>query len=166
MSPSEKEFIDQLGSLTKAGDYTIKWLLAKTEERLSHRTGEFDDVYDFVVRMRKDFTYSKNFPSNAGQLYEELESLGLKSPEAIREAITNSDGDLNNICIEAFNELKEYEKQTNRILLEDESSDLLLVGLLKVKVDEILKRHPMGRGKGRPSRLALIAKSYKEMQER
>lgn len=166
LSPSEKEFIDQLGSLTKAGDYTIKWLLAKTEERLSHRTGEFDDVYDFVVRMRKDFTYSKNFPSNAGQLYEELESLGLKSPEAIREAITNSDGDLNNICIEAFNELKEYEKQTNRILLEDESSDLLLVGLLKVKVDEILKRHPMGRGKGRPSRLALIAKSYKEMQER
>lgn len=165
LSLSEKEFIDQLGSLTKAGDYTIKWLLEKTEERLSHRTGEFVDVYDFVARMRKDFTSSKDFSSNAGQLYEELEALELKSPEAIREAITNSGGDLNEICIEEFNKLKDYEKQTNRFLLEEQSSDLLLVGLLKEKVNEILKRHPMGRGKGRPSRLALIAKSYKEMQE-
>ncbi|MGN5135136.1 GTP pyrophosphokinase [Aeromonas veronii] len=166
LSDSEKEFIDQLGLITKAGDLTIKRLLAETEERLSHRTGEFDDVYDFVARMRKDFDDSTDFSSNAGQLYDELEALGMKSPESIREKIAKPSENLSAVCNEEFRKLKDYEDQTGRDLLEENSSDLLLAGLLKVKVDEVLKRHPMGRGKGRPSRLAQIAKMYKEMPEK
>lgn len=165
LSNSEKEFIDQLGLLTKAGDLTIKRLLAETEERLSHRIGEFDDVYDFVARMRKEFDENIDFSSNAGQLYDELEALGMKSPEAIREALVTSGGELKDVCKTEFDRLKQYETSISRDFLEDNSSDLLLSGLLKERVNEVLARHPMGRGKGRPSRLAQIAKMYKEMQE-
>lgn len=163
LSESEREFIDQLGLITKAGDLTIKRLLAETEERLSHRTGEFDDVYDFVARMRKEFDNSSDFSSNAGQLYDELEALGMRSPEAIREGICKGGSTLSVTCKNEYDLLREFDTRTGRELLEDGSSDVLLVGLLKEKVDDILARHPMGRGKGRPSRLAQIAKMYKEM---
>jgi hypothetical protein len=38
----------------------------------------------------------------------------------------------------------------------------LLAGILKNTVDEILQNHPMGRGMGRPSRLAQIANAYRK----
>ena len=52
LSEAEKEYIDQLGLLTKAGELTIKRLLSETDERLSKKTGKFNEVYEFVARMR------------------------------------------------------------------------------------------------------------------
>lgn len=165
LSQPEREFIDQLGLLTKAGDLTIKRLLAETEERLSHRTGEFDDVYDFVARMRKELDVGVEFSGNAGQLYDELEALDIKSPETIRDAVCHDEKSITEVCEEEYQRLKEYDQQNKKDFLEDDSSDFLLAGILRKKVNEILARHPMGRGKGRPSRLAQIAKMYKEMTE-
>lgn len=165
LSEPEREFIDQLGLLTKAGDLTIKRLLAETEERLSHRTGQFDDVYDFVARMRKELDVGIEFSGNAGQLYDELEALNIDSPETIRASICYDNKTVREVCQEEYDRLKAYDQQNHKDFLEDNSSDFLLAGVLRIKVDEILARHPMGRGKGRPSRLAQIAKMYKEMLE-
>ena len=163
LSEPEREFIDQLGLLTKAGDLTIKRLLAETEERLSHGTGEFDDVYDFVARMRKELDVGVDFSGNAGQLYDELEALSVNSPESIKDAVCYDKKSISEVCQEEYERLKEYDQENHKDFLEDESSDFLLAGILRNKVDDILARHPMGRGKGRPSRLAQIAKMYKEM---
>jgi len=165
LSEAEQEFIDQLGLLTKAGDLTIKRLLAETEERLSQRTGGFDDVYDFVVRMKKELDIETDFSGNAGQLYEELESLGMNSPDAIHQAVCSKGENLKEIAYSEFARLLEYAKREENDLLEEDSSDILLAAILKVKVDAILARHPMGRGKGRPSRLAQIAKLYRDMND-
>ncbi|MBK1736160.1 hypothetical protein CKO15_12935 [Halorhodospira abdelmalekii] len=165
LSEPEREFIDQLGLLTKAGDLTIKRLLAETEERFSHRTGEFDDVYDFVARMRKELAVGIDFSGNAGQLYDELVALNINSPETIRTTVCYGDKSLREVCAEEYQRLKDFDQNNKKDFLEDNSSDFLLAGVLRSKVDEILGRHPMGRGKGRPSRLAQIAKMYKEMTE-
>lgn len=165
LSEAEQEFIDQLGLLTKAGDLTIKRLLADTDERLSRRTGAFDDVHDFVARMRKDLEVGTEFSGNAGQLFEELEALGINSPVEIHNTVCPGGEDLKKIVQAEFDRLAEYAEQTkNTDILESGSSDLLLAGVLRHKVDEILARHPMGRAKGRPTRLAQIAKLYKQMQ--
>lgn len=165
LSEAEKEFIDQLGLLTKAGDLTIKRLLAETDERLGHRTGEFDDVHDFVARMRKELDVGHEFSGNAGQLFDELDALGINTPEEVHNAVCHDGSDLKQIVKTEFDRLEAYATQTNFDILERGSSDLLLAGLLKSKVDAILARHPMGRGKGRPTRLAQIAKLYKQMQD-
>lgn len=165
LSEPEKDFIDQLGLLTKAGDLTIKRLLAETEERLSHRTGEFDDVYDFVARMRKELGVGIDFSGNAGQLYDELVALNINSPETIRAAVCYDGMSLREVCDGEYQSLKTFEQNNNKGFLENDSSDFLLAGVLRSKVDEILSLHPMGRGKGRPSRLVQIAKMYKEMTE-
>lgn len=165
LSDSEKDLIDQLALLTKAGDTTIKLLLAARDQRLSEKTGEFEDVFDFVARMRNEFKGSAVFSGNAGQLYDELQSLNLKSLKQIREAICVDGEELANICQREYERLKEYDDKNCKNLLEDDSSDLLLVGLLSKKWEVILDRHPTGRGKGRPSRLVQIAKMYKDMSE-
>ncbi|MFM4805882.1 GTP pyrophosphokinase [Aeromonas bivalvium] len=165
LSEAEQEFIDQLGLLTKAGDLTIKRLLSETDERLSQRTGEFDDVHDFVARMRKELQVETDFSANAGQLYEELEALQMNSPGAIHEAVCPNGENLKDISSQEYQRLKAYANSKSFELLEEGSSDLLLAGILKSKVKEILKRHPMGRAKGRPSRLAQIAKLYKQMSD-
>ena len=163
LSDAEREFIDQLGLLTKAGDLTIKRLLADTDERLTHRTGAFDDVHDIVARMRKELEVGTGFSANAGQLFEELEALGINSPGGIHNAICPGGENLKETVQAEFDRLLRFAEEQNVDILERDSSDLLLAGLLKNKVDEILARHPMGRAKGRPTRLAQIAKLYNQM---
>jgi len=165
LSEAEQEFIDQLGLLTKAGDLTIKRLLAETDVRLSHRTGEFDDVYDFVARMREELQVGTEFSGNAGQLFDELWALGINSPGVIHETVCPDKEDLRAAVQIEYDRLDTFAKRKQIEILEQGSSDLLLAGILKTKVDQILARHPMGRAKGRPTRLAQIAKLYKQMQE-
>jgi ppGpp synthetase/RelA/SpoT-type nucleotidyltranferase len=163
LSPAESEFIHQLGLLTQAGDITIKRLLEETDSRLKDRTGQFSDVYDFVARMRKELDLGPEFSSNAGQLFEELMTLNLKTPEAIRGKVLDNNENLPQYCQNQYEILKEiFKKDQTSINLEDGSSDILLAGILKNTVDEILKNHPMGRGMGRPSRLAQIANAYRK----
>ena len=165
LSEAEKEFIDQLGLLTKAGELTIKRLLSETDERLSQRTGKFNDVYDFVARMRKEFSMGISFANNAGQLFDELVALGINSPDKIHNLICPNNEDIQVVTSSEFDKLYSFSQEKNSVLLESESSDILLAGILKYRYAEILQMHPMGRGKGRPSRLVQIAKLYKHMVE-
>lgn len=159
----ERELIDQLGLLTKSGDITIKRLLHETDTRLKERTGEFADVFDFVARMR-DIMELSGFAANAGQLFDELIALNLKTPEAILQRVDAKDGrSLIEISTVEYKKLKTYLFQSQPDLLEDGSSDILLAGLLKSSVEQIVNNHPMGRGLGRPSRLTQIANAFRKM---
>jgi ppGpp synthetase/RelA/SpoT-type nucleotidyltranferase len=167
LSAAEKEFIDQLGLLTKAGDITIKRLLQEAESRLMSRTGPFADVYDFIARMREELGLP-SFASNAGQLFEELTQLEMMTPEAVTQCVRIGHGEsLSTASRREFTALKEFMRNEQRQmdLLEDDSSDVLLVGLLGTKLDRVLANHPMGRGVGRPSRLAQIASAYRRMRD-
>lgn len=166
LSVAEREFIDQLGLLTKAGDITIKRLLQEAELRLEGQAGEFADVFDFVARMRGEVGLSQGFSANAGQLFDELVSLNLRTPEAIAQAVCEGeDESMAAIAQREYARLKEFmqRSQQQQDLLEDGSSDVLLVGILKARLQKVLENHPMGRGMGRPSRLAQIASWYRRM---
>ncbi|MDP4270700.1 MAG: RelA/SpoT domain-containing protein [Bacteroidota bacterium] len=166
ISEQESELLDQLGLITKSGDTTIKRLLEATDERLKERTGDFDDVHDFVIRMREELKGESSFANNAGELYEELLLLKLTSPQTINKALTSHGETLKQIAEIEYNKLKKYIIDNNiDITLDDNSSDILLVALLRKKVNTIIANHPIGRGKRRPSRLLQIAIVYKEMVE-
>lgn len=163
LSVVERELIDQLGLLTKSGDITIKRLLHETDDRLKERTGEFADVHDFVARMRETMDL-QDFASNAGQLFDELNVLGLMTPDALSQAIRGaSPQTIAEISKDEYEQLKQFLAVQQHELLDDGSSDVLLVGLLKNRYEEILQHHPMGRGRGRPNRLAQIGVAYRKM---
>ena len=163
LSEVERELIDQLGLLTKSGDITIKRLLHETDTRLKERTGEFADVFDFVARMR-DIMMLKGFSANAGQLFDELIALNLKTPDAILHKVCGDDNhNIIEIATAEHERLKNFLAASQPDLLEDGSSDILLAGILKSSAKEILDKHPMGRGMGRPSRLTQIANAYHKM---
>lgn len=163
LSNVERELIDQLGLLTKSGDITIKRLLHETDDRLKERKGSFADVHDFVARMRVTMGLV-NFASNAGQLFDELNELNIMTPDALSKAIAKEDPQaIVEICNHEYELLKKHLQENQPDLLEDGSSDVLLVGLLKNLHPQILAHHPMGRGRGRPNRLAQIAAAYRRM---
>lgn len=165
LSGVERELIDQLGLLTKSGDITIKRLLHETDARLKERTGAFADVHDFVARMREAMGL-ENFASNAGQLFDELNLLELMTPDALNQAICGGgQQSLAEVANEEYGRLKAYLAPDQPDLLEDGSSDVLLAGLLKSHLAKILANHPMGRGRGRPNRLAQIATAYRRMTQ-
>jgi len=167
LSPLEDELLNQLGLLTKAGDITIKSLLDAADTRLKNRTGEFSDVHDFVVRLRVVLELDSKFSNNAGQLYEELIQLGINSPERITQELIAGEEVLKVIALEEYTKLKKFAIESNcEYELEDGSSDVLLAALLRKFAEKIIENHPTGRGKGRPSRLVQIARTYKELKNK
>ncbi len=166
LSSVERDLIHQLGLLTKSGDITIKRLLDETNDRLKERSGPFADVHDFVARMRVVMGL-ENFASNAGQLFDELNTLDLMTPDALIQAIRGNDTQTTaEISNHEYGRLKEHLKTEQPELLDDGSSDVLLAGLLKGWYEKILDHHPMGRGRGRPNRLAQIAAAYRRMEKK
>lgn len=164
LSGAEEELIDQLGLITRAGDLTIKRLLAETDQRQKKRTGQFEDVFDFVSRMRSEIGAEVEFSTNAGQLFDEIQGLGLNSPEAVKSAVIHSGTPFETAVQAEFEKLSAHlDLIDSGVSLEEGTSDLLLAGILRTQVDEIIRRHPTGRGKGRPTRLVQIAKAYKQM---
>jgi ppGpp synthetase/RelA/SpoT-type nucleotidyltranferase len=170
---SEREFIDQLGMLTKIGDLTIKNLLSETEKRLEDRQGEFDDAFDFVARMKKELNFKVNNVHHAGQLYMEVKRLGLNSMDKIKESIGSSDEEsLYDICKKEFSRIQGYcnKHSDKRHKIKEGSSDLLLAGLLKNNYQNILSRkdHESDGSQEcqsgiKMNRLKRIAEYYKNM---
>jgi len=116
-------------------------------------------------RMRETMNLD-HFAANAGQLFDELNHLKLMSPEALTQVICKDDArSLAEVATEEFKRLKAFLDKSQSTLLEEGSSDVLLVGLLKNRLAKVLANHPMGRGLGRPSRLAQIAVAYRRMGE-
>lgn len=165
LDPTEKDLLEQLSKLTEAGDICIRQMLAATDRRLAERTGKFVDVHDFVARMRKDFPRATNFGNNAWQLVDELQSLGLDSPELVRSFLQANGDSPDEAAVNLLNKFQRYlSSRGERLLLDASSSDLLLVLLLEKKSSEIVAAHPAGPGLGRPSRLVLFARRFLDMQ--
>jgi ppGpp synthetase/RelA/SpoT-type nucleotidyltranferase len=166
ISANEKELLDQLGLLTKAGDITIKSLLDAADFRLKDSSGEFADVHDFVVRVRDLLMLDHKFSKNAGQLYDELSHLKINTPEKIKQQLEIlKDDKIDPEILSEFSSLKKYASEKEYDFeLEEGTSDILLIALLNKHCPTIIANHPTGRGYGRPSRLANIARAYNAMK--
>jgi ppGpp synthetase/RelA/SpoT-type nucleotidyltranferase len=151
-----------LGFLTRAGDDVITQLLEANLARLEHQTGNFQDAFDLAARLRG----SKAFPEvdlsrYVGQLFEELRMLELLSIEQLTTDIGRDRFSLKQ-AIGEMNPFNVYLRQQNAVdfLLEEDSSDVVLVLLLNKHAQRIEDNHPAGRGQGRPARIRSIATRY------
>jgi hypothetical protein len=107
------------------------------------------------------------FGVNAGQLYDELESIGLTTPRTVSDALgletSNYIADAREE-IQKFNEWIEQNADGTQ-LLQPETSDIVLISLLRKYAEKVANNHPGGRGLGRPSRIAWIARRYLQMSQ-
>lgn len=165
LSEQEQELIQQLGHLTIAGDTTIRLLLEAVEARQKQQTGSFTDAFDFVARLRDAFPDLADFGSHAQQFYEELLARGLDNPNKVIEHFKAEDITALQAELDALSGwLVEHEDKAKGYLVR-KGADVLLMALLRDSAQEILDRHPGGRGKGRPPRIAWLARRYQQMME-
>jgi hypothetical protein len=168
LSVRETDSLDVLGNLTLTGDIVIKQLVEANAERIKQARNEavpFQDVYDFVARMRDEFADLANFGRNAGQLFEDLVSLGFETPEKVREHfLTEHYAERSSGLLR---QLEQYLRQQNdnTVQVEAWSSDALLVLVLDSHTEGIIALHPLGRGRGRAPRIATFAHRFRQMKE-
>jgi ppGpp synthetase/RelA/SpoT-type nucleotidyltranferase len=162
----EHRLLGALGHLTRSGDEVITALLDATFARLEAQKGDFNDVYDFVARLRKDLP-DIDLAANAGQLFEALQALDLKSPERLKRYIGELKKSPRDAVqrIAAFNQFSEH-RWGESFLLDDTTSDLLLVLLLEQFAKEIEHSFPAGRAMGRPARIRSISTRYLLFKDR
>ena len=159
---AEKGLLAVLGHLTRSGDATITQLLAANSIRMREQTGDFDDVHDFVARLRPYFP-DADLSVNAGPTFDEALLLGLSSVEKIEQGL-GSDA-LNAVQAErrivAFNKYLESDDKPE-LALNRGSADLILISILNNFSEEVENNHPAGRGKGRPGRIFYLARAYRD----
>lgn len=157
---AEKGLIDALGHLARTGDSIVSQLLAANEMRLKEQAGDFNDAFDFVARLRKEFK-DRDLSGYAGQLFDEICHLGLNSLDKLKKDV--GDDHFNSATadeiISNFNRYME-EKDDRDFLLDNRSSDLVLAILLQKHASTIVQNHPAGRGMGRPPRIRSIAMRF------
>jgi ppGpp synthetase/RelA/SpoT-type nucleotidyltranferase len=165
LSDGEQRALDALGNLTRAGDSTIVNLLEATDGRLAANEGEFKDQWDFVARARRFFPKADDFGAHSGQLFAELMAEGIDSPQKLRDRLITDDAAAGNAyaVLDAFQSHIEGDDVVRRV--EPSSSDPLLMLFLAQFAENVLERHPGGRGKGRPPRIASIARRFIDMRE-
>jgi ppGpp synthetase/RelA/SpoT-type nucleotidyltranferase len=163
---AETGLLSALGYLTRSGDEVISRLLEANLARLEEQTGDFEDAFDFVARLRTTFP-GIDLSRHAGQLFDELSSLGLVSPESLKREVGEADfePDVARRKIEEFNSYLAM-RGDGDFLLDADSSDLILVLILEKYAEAIEGNHPAGRGKGRPPRIRSIASRYREFASR
>lgn len=165
-SDSEKEQLEALANITKSGDTIIKTLFAATIARRLNTEGEFNDVYDFIYRMRPNFPHASNFGNNAEQLYEILTKLGLDAPTKIKELIKYDSNSATN-AYELAQKLSKFLDQNQDVQLEVDplSSDQLLILILmdSDRVSRLKELYPSGRGVGRAPRFMSVSKQLQLM---
>jgi ppGpp synthetase/RelA/SpoT-type nucleotidyltranferase len=159
---TEKNLLRSLGYLARSADEIISALLEANSVRLQEQTGEFQDVFDFVARLRGRFP-GADLSRHSGQLFEELAALDLTSPEELKSQIGCENFDPM-VAAEKLADFNAFLKAHDRpdCLLDDQSSDLILVLVLDRFAERIEANHPAGRGKGRPPRIRSIATCYRE----
>jgi hypothetical protein len=164
LSDAERELLVSLGHLTRSGDGILSRLFDATETRQRELKGPFEDVYDFVARMRK-WLPGADLSLHAGQLFDELAGLGVTTPELVRQRIGGDEAA--DLAARARTELQTFSTYLkghghDRYALDSDSSDLLLIVLLPALAGKIVENHPTGRGVGGPPRVAWIASRFLE----
>lgn len=168
LSNSEKDSLDILGNLTLSGDVVIKQLFEANAARVKQAQDDatpFQDVYDFVARIRDKFPDQTYFGRYADQLCDDLIALGFDTPAKVQEQFL-SDG-YAALAADLIEQLQQYLQQhhDDAVQVEPDSSDRLLVLVLATHADQVLAQHPMGRGRGRPPRIASFAHRFKQMKQ-
>lgn len=160
-APSETEInlLKALGNETLAGDAVISELIKATGTRTLAMTDKFVDVHDFVSRARGVLKSADVFSENSGQLFAELQSLGVDNMEKLKKLL---DDDAEIRAKELMDELDAALNKEEResLKLSNVSSDLMLMLVLEQKAQDIVDAHPAGRGVGRPPRIASIARRF------
>ena len=167
LSQREKDSLDILAKMATSGDTVIKQLFEANADCIKQAQNDaspFLDVYDFVVRMRDAFPICLHCGDNAGQLYENIVELGFDSPTKARNQFLTV-----NYADRSANLLEELQQfltsaNDNAVNVEPLSSDALLVLVLDSHLDQVLANNPMGRGRGRPPRIASFATRFKDMK--
>jgi ppGpp synthetase/RelA/SpoT-type nucleotidyltranferase len=157
----EKGLLASLGHLTCSGDAIISRLLEATEIRLREQTGDFVDVHDFVARLRKELP-ALELSINAGVAFEIAQLVGLANPALVIDAAGTLKSDLPKAQarLAAFNQYLQ-DLGSSELQLNGRSADVLTVALLDGKTAAVLKAIE-GRGSGRPSRAAGLAKRFQD----
>ena len=165
LSNEEESLLDALGHLTASGDTIVNQTLDAVSRRQERKRTEFEDEYDFVVRMRSKFPDAPNFATNAGQLYEACIQLGLRSPEEIDKALNFGDTTAERGKNLAEKLAKAVNEDETQLEVDPDSSDQLLVLLVedKERLKRLREAYPSGRGKGRATRLISLAKRLETM---
>ena len=163
LSSLEKNLLSVLGKETEAGDLVISNLLEAKEKRLAEIGGVFIDEYDFVAKMRTSFPNASRFGANAGQLYQDIVSLEINTMDLIRSQVIKDDTAEDATAL--VDQLSQFIRNRNddKVVLDPESSDLMLMLLLKNRIDDVLSLHQLGRGACRPPRIASVATRYRDM---
>lgn len=157
----EKGLLASLGHLTCSGDAMITRLLEATELRLREQTGDFTDVHDFVARLRKEFP-GLELSVNAGVAFEISQLIDLTNPDRVVQNAGSLKKDLakSQARLAAFNDYMQN-LGSSELQLNARSADVLTVALLNERAADIL-RAIAGRGPGRPSRAAALAKRFQD----
>lgn len=173
LSDSEQFYLSLLGRLVRQGDLTVSALLLAHEKRMREQSVEtkdnsplaFKNVHDFVSHMMGAWPELKDFAENSGQLFDMLVELDLANPVALGRVLEDFDPDAAKKKIVEFNR-RVAEADIQGLRLDGNSSDLLLVGLLEKKSENVLEKLQgrAGRGRGRPSRLHRVAKWFKDFK--
>jgi len=158
--PAETRLLGALGHLTRSGDDVITGLLDATQARLEALSGPFNDAYDFVARMRRSLP-DLDLSINAGQFFDVLEVLNLKSPERLQKYVDEIKKRPKSVAakVNSFNRYIEDEWD-EAYCLDENTSDVLLILLLERSAQQIEQGLPAGRGMGRPSRIRSLATRY------
>jgi ppGpp synthetase/RelA/SpoT-type nucleotidyltranferase len=159
LSAAEPALLSRLGELMRAGDAIVSELLTATAARQRDRTGAFQDVHDFVARMRAWFPGTA-FNRHAGHLYEALQLQRLDSPQQIAAKLADPNG-LAERSAEVLTRLSSqlHAVGHRRYELEPASSDLLLVALLPKLAGPLAENY----ADGRLARIAWLAARYLEL---
>lgn len=163
---AETQLIQGLGHLTRAGDSLVSQLLAANEARLKEKGGDFNDAFDFVARMRREFG-GADLSGNSGQLFDELASLGLMSVDALRATIGPDRFNVaaGKAIVDSYNDHLAKQNEDD-FLMDAASSDLVLALLLDEFAAKIEENHPAGRGMGRPPRIRSVASRYRNYKQK
>jgi ppGpp synthetase/RelA/SpoT-type nucleotidyltranferase len=163
LNEQEHSALESLGNLTRAGDTIIETLLGATDARLGDIQGVFQDQWDFVARARRLFPDSTDFGTHSGQLYYELMALGNDTPERVRELMGDDGPERSRELLDRLQRYLHDSRDTTVRFLDPDSSDVLLMLLLERRAQDVLDRHPGGRGQGRPPRVASVARRFLEL---
>lgn len=166
LSPEEREALVNLGHQVRAGDGIIKALLDATDRRRKQQEGPFVDQWDFVSRVRDLFPAAAEFGQHSLQLLEELRAVGIDTPQLVDERLLGDDAEASRArgrnLLDRLGAAME-ERGDEVVRLDVDTSDVLLMLFLEQHADSVLARHPGGRGRGRPSRIASAARRFKEV---
>jgi ppGpp synthetase/RelA/SpoT-type nucleotidyltranferase len=163
-SAEERELLRRLGQWTRAGDELVTQLLSATASRQRARSGEFEDVHDFVTRMRARFA-GVDIARHAGPLFDALIELGLNAPGELAPTLGESPADAARRTAAAREDLRRFAawlraRHETRCALDEDSSDLLLVQLFGRYAAQLSEPYGARRNSAGRSRIAWLARRF------